>query len=456
MLCRKGKLEMKKLVAAVVIAMAPLASFAAGFQINEDSPRLQGQAMAGSGAATGDVTAIFNNPALLSSLDHDQVYVGSSYIAPNISMKNASAVNYSYINTGPDPFYYPTTITGSSSEKSVADSAVVPNMFAAMKLSSSLTAGLAVTAPWGLTTDYDSNSIVRYLAQKTALKTINITPELSYRLNQQWQFGVGLQAQYADAEFSEFDGSAGLLPATSPTTLSGDGWGIGYLVGATYSPTDKTTFGLSYRSQIDYDLKGNGQQYVQAGPIQPTPYGPGSNLPFNSNTSVSADMNTPAVINFSVQQKLTQRWTVSTTEQMTMWHSLQKIKISMPDAYSKSQTIPLNWQNSWLYSVGTQYEINQHWQIRTGLAYDTTPVTDHRDARIPDSNRTWTTVGASYVINKNFTVDAAYEHIFMANQNIDTTKEAGFINGVPQEKDTLTADYKGNANIVALGVNWKF
>ena len=451
----KGKKQLRKAAPVIALALIPMLTMAAGFQINENSPRLQGQAMAGSASDAGDVTAIFNNPAILATLKHDQVYVGGSYIAPKIGMSQAQSVNNTYIN-GPWPFYVPTDVEGSSQQNNVAPPAAVPVAYGAFRLGPALTAGIAITAPWGLTTDYNADSVVRYMALKTALKTINITPEIGYALNQHWKFGVGLQAQYAEAEFSEFDGSAA-SPATSPTDLKGNSTGYGYNLGVIYSPNDATDFGVSYRSEIDYDLKGHGQQYVQPGPIQPSPFGPGAFNSFNSNTAVSAEMNTPAALNLSATQKINQHWTVSSTMQVTFWSSLQNITIKMPDAYVKNTSINLHWQNSWLYALGTQYTMNKHWEFRAGVASDNTPTNDqYRDARIPDSQRYWMSAGSTYTINNNFSIDAAYEHIFMKDQSIDAQKQAGYIQGVPQETDTVQANYAGSANIFALGMNWKF
>lgn len=451
----KGKRHMLKVTPVIALALIPMLTMAAGFQINENSPRLQGQAMAGSASDAGDVTAIFNNPAILATLKHNQVYVGGSYIAPKIGMKNAASVNNTRIN-GPWPFYIPTNVEGSAQQNKIAPAAAVPVVYGAYKLGAGLTAGVAITAPWGLTTDYNADSVVRYMALKTALKTVNITPEIAYALNKHWQFGLGLQAQYAQAEFSEFDGSA-IHPATSPTDLKGDATAYGYNMGVIYSPNSNTNFGVSYRSQINYHLKGHGQQFVQPGPIQPSPFGPGDYNSFNSNTAVSAGMDTPAVLNLSATQKINSHWTVSSTMQVTYWSSLQKIDISMPDAYVKDTTINLHWQDSWMYALGAQYTMNKHWQFRAGVASDDTPTNDqYRDARIPDSQRYWLTTGTSYTLNKNFSIDAAYEHIFMKDKSIDAVKQAGYVNGVPQETDTVQATYSGSANIFALGMNWKF
>lgn len=453
----------KKLTAvtlATALATLPIVGFAAGFQISENSPRLQGQALAGNGSTAGDVTAIFNNPAVLATIKKQQVYVGASYIDPRISMKNASA-QHAVIEPGifppPAPLLIP--VEGDSSQASIAKSALVPSMYYVLPLKSKWSIGMALTAPWGLTTQYDSDSVVRFMAQQTSLTTVNLNPQVAYNLNQHWKFGLGLQVQYADAIFSNFNGNAipifGMNPSTNPTTLNGNGWGVGYNAGILFSPNKDTNIGVSYRSQIDYNIHGNVKQYVMAGPIQP-PVIPG--YPFNSEGAASATLNTPAVVNLSVTQKLNKQWEVASTVEMTMWSSLKTLKISMPDGYAKSADVVLNWRNSLLYSLGTQYTLNKHWQFRAGAAYDQTPTTDqYRDARIPDTTRYWLTTGLSYAINQHFRIDAAMEHIFMTPSKIDITQHVGTPSATqPGEVNTVKADYTGYANIVSLGMKWEF
>jgi long-chain fatty acid transport protein len=459
---------MKKTLPILTLSLLPMLTMAAGFQINEDSPRLQGQAMAGSASAVGDVTAIFNNPALLATIKQKQVYLGGGYIAPHISVRNAKA-EHAANGWGLDKGDALDPVDGKTSQSDVASSAFVPVFYTALPINPDLTAGLSITAPWGLTTHYDKDSVLRFMSQKTALKTINIDPMLAYQVNSQLSFGMGVQVQYAKAELSNFDGPATNvlkipnLLATTPTSLSGDGWATGYNLGLLFQPTSSTSIGLSYRSQINYTLKGHGTQYMNASPLDPMCSLTTSPTGCNAASTATAALNTPAVVNFSITQKLNDRWSVSTTEQYTLWHSLQNIKITMPQAYADHVTINTNWNNSMLFSMGTDYKATKALTLRSGLAYDQTPSVDlNRDARIPDTNRVWLTLGSSYNVNDKLSIDAAYEHIFMQNQSIDVEESIGqhSTGGLkplsPLEKNKVQADYKGSADIFSFGLNYKF
>ena len=197
---------------AVASAMACHAE-AAGFQVNENSVYLQGMAMAGSAASPDDVSSIFNNPANLGFVKNNSVYVGGSYILPSVKMTNAQAshgVHYSTIPFADD------SVSGASSQNSVVNSALVPNLYGAWRINDRLAAGVALTAPWGMTTNYDDNSVVRYAAQKTSIEVVNLTPEIAFNIIPEISIAAGLQIQYASAEFSNYDGE--LTKATNQAT----------------------------------------------------------------------------------------------------------------------------------------------------------------------------------------------------------------------------------------------
>ena len=424
---------------------------AAGFQVDENSVYLQGMAMAGSAASPDDVSSIFNNPANLGFVKDSSIYLGGSYILPSVKMTNASAnhgVHYSTIPFSDDP------VSGASTQNNVVNSALVPNLYGAWRINDQWAAGLALTAPWGMTTNYDDDSVVRYSAQKTSIEIINLTPEIAFNIIPEISISAGLQIQYGRAKFSNYDGEL-TAPTTQATEISGDGWGVGGIFGVMFHPNKTTYFGVSYRTPVKMNIKGSGNQWLL--PDGSTPITPDS--PYNSHISdASTSFRTPGVINFGITQKMTQKWQLRGTVQYTMWGTLDHITIDTPEGYATSSTMQLSWKNSWLFSLGSNYDLTPHWSLRGGVAYDQTPtVSGTRDARMPDSNRIWLTLGGSYHVNEHFSIDAVYEHIFMLNQSVNITEYTGSNSNVPNiEQNKVSANYKGYADIFGLALRYKF
>jgi len=434
-------------------------AFAAGFQINEISPALQGSATAGSAAANDDVSAMFINPATLGTLLQNQLYVGGSEIMPNIHVNNANAT-HAVIVPGPIANIITAPVQGATSQNSVSSAAFVPETYLGYRINAKLVAGIAMVAPFGLTTSYDNDSVLRFMADNSAVKAINFTPSIAYEVNQKWSLGLGLQVQYLSATFSNFNGTYtgtpldAALASNFTTYAKGSGWGFGYTLGALFHPQANTHLGIGFRSQVSEALKGRGRQYVVPGPVTPAP---SNAFLSNASSSVYASIKTPAVLTMSAAQDIG-NWTVKGSAQVNFWKSFNQLGVYMPDAFATNSTIQTHWKNSWLASIGTDYRYNHKWTLRTGVAYDETPTQSaYRDARIPDSDRVWLAGGFTFNFNQRLSLDGTYTHLFIRNQSINVTQALGSsVNSTaPLEVNHASADYKGSADIVGLAVRYR-
>lgn len=435
-------------------------AIAAGFQINEISPSLQGDATAGAAAANNDVSSMFINPATLSTLIENQGYLGASELFPHATMSNAQAIHTVNI-PGVPPSDITAVVNGANHQGSVSPSAFVPDGYLGWRINDKFVAGLALIAPYGLKTAYDYNSVVRFAAVYSSVKTVNINPALSWEINDQWSIGGGVQAQWIQATFSNFDGAYtgmpaidALVAANHPTYLRGEGWGYGYNLGVLYKPSINTRFGIGYRSQISELLEGNGQQYVLPGETVPAP---SRSFLFNAETRVNTSVKTPQIVTFSAAHDIV-NWTLKASVQINFWDSFDQLSINMPDAFATNSTIQTRWNNAWFGALGAEYRATPAWTVRGGVAYDETPTNGFRDPRIPDSDRYWLNIGASYMMNKHISFDAAYAHIFLQNQTVNVVQASGVsaTSTAPLEVNQVSAGYSSSVDIVALAVRYKF
>jgi long-chain fatty acid transport protein len=436
-------------------------AFAAGFQINEISPSLQGAATAGAAAANNDVTSMFTNPATLSTLIQNQLYVGASEIMPNINMSNATAIHTVNIPGAP-PSNITTPVMGETSQNSISKSAFIPDAYFSYRFNNKLVGGIAVVAPFGLMTSYDETSVLRFSADNSQIEAIAINPALSYAINDKWSVGLGFIAQYAQANFSNFNGPYTGVPvidsfiaSTRPSYVYGSSWGYGYTIGGLFKPDQLTRLGAGYRSSISEHIAGQGRQFVGPGPVVPAP---STAFSFNASSNAHAGVKTPGVLTLSAERDIN-AFTVKASLQVNFWSSFDQLSIYMPQAYATNATLPTKWKNTFLGAIGADYRLDQAWTFRGGLAYDENPTSDsYRDPRIPDSDRVWLSLGASCKVNKSLTFDGGYTHIFLRDQTVNVIQSSGTsaTSTVPLEVNTVSAKYKGNADIVALGVRYSF
>lgn len=450
------------LIASLVLqSVFSTSAFSAGFQINEISPGLQGDATAGAAAANNDVSSLFINPATLATLQENQGYMGASEIWPNVKMSKGSAIHTVNVPGVPDSSIT-APVQGKTSQSSVAISAFVPDGYLGWRINDKWVAGLALVSPYGLKTAYSYDSVLRFDAVYSSVKTVDINPALSYQFNDKWAFGAGLQVQYLQATFSNFNGPYTGIPAIDdliaadhPTHLRGEGWGVGYNLGVLFKPATGTRLGIGYRSEIHQRLKGHGQQYTSPGGTVPAP---SASFLFNAQTPVSAKVTTPQILTLSAAHDIA-KWTLKASAQVNFWDSFKELSINMPDAFATSSTILTRWRNSWFGALGAEYHLNPLWTVRGGVAYDETPTVDkYRDPRIPDADRVWLNVGATYQYNKHLSIDGAYAHIFVQDQKVNVTQASGVsaTSTLPLEVNQVSAHYTGSVDIVALALRYKF
>ena len=78
-----------------------------------------------------------------------------------------------------------------------------------------------------------------------------------------------------------------------------------------------------------------------------------------------------------------------------------------------------------------------------------------RTPRIPDADRTWLSVGASYQFTKAFGVDAGYSHLFCKDSSINlqtgsATTSPTFFQG------NLRGTYKNSIDVLAVQARYIF
>lgn len=389
-----------------------LNAFAAGFQINEVSPTIQAAALADAATASGDISGMAFNPAILGTIQSTDIYLGGSIIIPSIGYNNAQAISPSGIPIS----------GGLTSESNISPAALVPAFYTGTNIPDipSVKVGIGADSPFGLTTDYDPNWVGGANALDSTIKTVNVFPTIAWQIIPNLSVGASVNFEHISANYSD-----------ALSVLNGSAWGVGYTLGAIYNITPATTIGTDYHSSVRESINGTAT-------IQESPY------------DANVNIRLPGSVNFGISQKLNDKLTLMAGAQWTEWSSIQGININIP-ALNTQQDSVLNYQNSWLYSLGASYLLTPKLTLVGGLAYDETPtVNEYRDARIPDTNRKWLTAGVQYAASKNLSFFGTYEHIFMNNQSINETDTTPF------GPVTLSANYTGYANIVAGGLNYVF
>lgn len=403
-----GALKAGAALSAVLLSAGT--ALAGGFAPHEQSVVFQGTSFAGS-AAGGALSSMFWNPAALGQFDGINSESAYSLIMPDTEM---TAVGGTLLGAGT-----------SRNSGDIGDTAVLPASYYSYQLNDKIVLGMSINAPFGLTTD-PSNSLWdgAALARESKIETYNFAPSVSYRVAPGFLIGAGLQVEYIKARLARAFVSP-LNPAE--ITVKGDDIAVGFTAGALFSPAPGTSIGIGYRSSIDHDIDGNiiGAVFVP---------------------NVNAPLKTPEIVTASFRQVIAQDWTLLGTVEWTNWSRVQQLQVFSAGGALVDQ-LGIGYDDGWYFSGGLEHAYSDTLTLRGGVAYEISPASadTSRIVQVPDADRIWLSVGASYKYSEWTTLDFAYSHVFVEDENFATGGTFG----------TLAGTVDSSADIISVGVRSK-
>ena len=389
---------MQKSAAALVLTGAALAvstAYAAGFQLTEQSSLGLGRAYAGAGIVGDDLSAVHYNPAGMTLLEGTRVQAGFTWIALNADIDGVNG----------------------QSENGRLKGQAIPTGYVTHQVNDNLWLGFAMSVPYGMGTEYDKNWWGANRGTNAKIYTFDMNPNIAWKVNDLISVGAGVSVQYAKADLG-----MGVMQGIHGE-IDADSWDWGFNLGLMISPTDTLRFGLAYRSSIEHNAEGDFDLSINNQAVLPMPLG----LTFPSQATVK----TPDTVMLTGTWEATPDLRLSGLIRWANWSNFDTLTIKNDTSgltgllgtlgnagiLSSSATqmlgalgqydIQNKWQDTWLFSVGADYRINDAFTVRGGIAYETSPIDDQttRMAVIPDTDRLWLSLGATYHFNKQLQFD---------------------------------------------------
>ncbi|PIE45400.1 MAG: hypothetical protein CSA45_03425 [Gammaproteobacteria bacterium] len=437
-------------------------ALASGYHFGTQSVTVQSTANA-SAAEAVDASTLFYNVAGLSKLEGTNISINANLVAPSVKYKNSEA---SY------PAGMPANVTGATRGQIAKSLVVAPHFYASHQLNDQLTVGLGVYVPFGSGTEYQRDSVLRYNVNKMDLKTIDINPTLSYKINDHHSVGIGLIGQYTIAglrNYANFGSIAGVNGgADGFVDIEGTDWGFGYNIGYLWDVNDKVRLGANYRSKVEHTLKGDAE-WKFANPNAPltqaiAPGIRGANYLPSEKTTVK--IVTPESLSLHGMVKIDPKWTAFGDITWTRHSRFNTLNINYENIKQPSNTsvtiLKPNWKDTFKFSLGAAYQYSDPLQLRFGIAYDQSPVrgVDQRLTTLPDNDRIWFSLGAKYNLNKNSSLNLGYSYIHIKDAKANVN---GYCGGATpgsvacvSSQTRGSAEYKSNAHILGVQYNYHF
>ncbi|ODN71438.1 OmpP1/FadL family transporter [Methylobrevis pamukkalensis] len=401
---------------ALVLPFIATEAVAGAFALREQSAESQGVSFAGAAAPGHGPSAMFWNPATITAHKGLVAENGLSLIAPHATFET-------------DPAQSPLAASGFGNGGDVGIAAWLPSFYAAFEAQDGLHLGLSVNAPFGLGTKADTPWVGQTDHLEAGMQAIAVTPVAAWKINDMVSIGAGVTLQHASVELSR-------MPMIGPSTfgvgkIEGSDLDIGAVAGITLTPWEGTEIGLGYRSPISHALDGTQTLRTTSGAVL-------------SRQDITAEVTVPETVTLGLRQKISDRFTLLGGAEWANWDRIGTVPVVADDGRTTS-LLDFQYADGWFLSVGGEYAATDRLTLRSGVAYEWSPVQDaHRSMRLPDDDRFWLSVGASYEATDALSIDVAYTRILVSDSGIampgnPATGMVGYGGDLEASVDILTA-----------------
>ncbi|HDG1715727.1 outer membrane protein transport protein [Vibrio cholerae] len=422
---------------AVAFGLASVSTFtqAAGFQLAEYSATGLGRAYAGEAAIADNASAQWRNPAMLTYLEGTQVSAGAIYVNPNVDVEGT--VNHAQLGKT------------HASSKDFAHDAVIPNFYLSHQLNEQVALGFALGTNYGMETDLGTEFAASHFGNQASVISKEANLNIAYQILPQLSIGGGVRYVMGEGHFGATAPAKNLIrhPVTNNvmtlpkgTTLKymeGEDNSWGWQVGSAWQINQEHRVGFAYKSEVVMDFEGHAEGVSYGS------YKPGM-----------MSVTLPATAELASFHQLNDQWAIHASINWTDWSSFKELTAVFPE---KSDLIKSeNWEDNYRFALGTTYQYDAKLALRAGVAYDTSAVDDkNRTATIPETDRTWVSVGGSYIATPQLTLDAGFTYIFAKDATINEPRDASdqtaaAIGGA------FTGNVSGNVWLIGVQANYRF
>lgn len=410
---------MKKLLFLLLIIISPRLAQAQAFSTGYVGDKQNAMGGVGVGAAL-DAASMFLNPASMSFIKGNSASIGAAAAITNTAYLDA---NNNSLTPSSNPIGTPLHAN------------VIYGIKDTTAFLSKFKFGIGVNTPYGGNIKYPSDWTGNQVITVKNLSTVVITPTVSYKLNNQLSFGASF---IYSLNFLHVENAIS-VSSTSTAVLDFSSRGYGFNAGVYYKPIPKLSIGLGYASQVNNtQYKGTAVFNVPSSLASQFPSGPAT---FKSSV--------PQIISLGAGYDVSDKLLLAVDVNYSLWNCFKSTNFYYTNATStsavQSTILPNNYVNTVSVRVGAQYKVTDMLIARAGVSYEQTPVpSGYVYPDVPDADRMNYTLGVSYHITKEFSVDASYRFVDVMKRT--TTNVITNMSGT----------YQTYGNVAGLTLNYNF
>lgn len=389
------------LVIVVLFTLADSAR-AGGLYISEFGTSVMGTASAGAPAGTDDASTAIHNPAGMTRLDDHHLSLGAAPAAAIVKFDPDSDTPVAGTDGGDQGGFLP-----------------IMGIQYVHKLSDRWRLGIGMLSFSGAVLDPSDDWVGRNELTFVGLTTLSVAPTIAYRVTDWLSVGAGPILSYGTFTLK----LKAAVPGEPKIKLNKlDDFAVGWLVSALFELSPKLRVGLSYQSEIEYDLDGD------------------IKLPLGLNPSINLELPLAQAVRWGIHWDVTDRVALLLSGDWEDWSVAKELPVSTG---GRSAAVPLKFKDTWKGGIGVHYRLNKEWLLQTGFTYDTSALNDKdRTVALPVDRQTRLGFGAQYDWSESLTIGMSFEWVNAGKNKVNTR----FVKG----------DYSTN-DIFFFGfnMNWK-
>lgn len=223
--------------------------------------------------------------------------------------------------------------------------------------------GLALHSKAGLASRYSArHALIPFWDRRVGAdsKMVGVLVNAAYRATDRLSLGFGVRAEADSSEFSLVLGPADL------DFGRGYGFGGGFQLGALYQLRDDLTLGLAYRSPTWYGDVAGGRGQASLLGIFPIDLG-GVQI---------ENLRLPQRISAGIAWDVTPRLKLAGEVRWLDYRnsSLDSLVVHSQRPLEARLELPLQYRDEWIFAVGAEYRLDEHWTAGAGYNYATNGV----------------------------------------------------------------------------------
>ncbi|WP_295878826.1 porin [uncultured Thiohalocapsa sp.] len=434
---RRMHFPLSAVAAAVLAVCAAERSHASGYAVPELSTA--GLSTANAMVANPDERgAIIYNPAAMAFHDQSLINAGMLFLGPDLSVD----------------------IPGGGGDATTADWFVAPMIQASIRIDERWSAGLGVTAPFGLETRWAPNTFPELTGTaplpsppfapgsriplspqptQSKLEILDFTPTVTYLVTPQLAVSAGADIYWAKA--AQLDSTL--------TQLEGDGGGWGFNLSAMYVK-DRFSAGINFHSAPTLTLDGTYSV------LDPRLVAIGA----NPSQTASLDLDLPWRLQLGVRYEVIEdKLAVEFDWTRTGWSEFQEIEVKGDLNGAILSRDENQWDDADAFRIGATYDVRDATQLRVGYAFDKTPQgDDYFSARVPDNDRHLFSLGVAQKLNERIQVEFGYMYVLFEDRDYRSSRPYDPLTAPAEINGTtaLNGDYSTDVHIFGLEVSTSF